>query len=610
MSDALAALAGRVGARTTFVVGKGGVGKTTTAAALALRLADSGRRTHLVSTDPAHSVGDVFDVRLPDGRVHESPCVGRLTLEEFDAAGYARRWAGQAEAAVAELVERGTYLDAEDSRALMELSLPGVDEVMAVLRLVELAGEPIERVVVDTAPTGHMLRMLDAGRLIEGWVAALRAMAEKADVVASSLVGRAVRSPAEDFLDELYGRVERFTRSVLAAAEFVVVTRAEPAVEAETARLRAELARRGLTLAAEVVVGGPAAGAGSIALVGEPGIRRCEALRRLGREVAEPKGTAERSAAPARAWPPPGRPRGAGAWLLSRPGSLFLFAGKGGVGKTTCAAAFALALAESRPVALLSTDPAGSLEDVLGLPVPAEGARTGSLLARQADAAAEFARLRERYRKEVGALFDALGLERAAALDRAVVESLWEMAPPGMDEIAALLQISSATEAGTVLVVDPAPAGHLLRLLELPGIALEWTHSLLRIFLKYGLARSLDELVQGVLQFAKELKELTIRLSDPQRTSAFVVTLDEPVVRMETLRLEAALRRASVAISAVIVNRTEAGTGAGAAGAVAGESRVDGRSGRPPTIIAPRLAPPPSGAPALQAFLARWEFAS
>ncbi|HUF76414.1 MAG TPA: ArsA family ATPase, partial [Longimicrobiales bacterium] len=166
-----------------FFVGKGGVGKSTSAAAVALRMADDGGRVRLVSTDPAHSLGDVFGVALQAGASATSPCSAGLTLEEIDAVGRARTWLESVRGPIAELIDLGTYLDHDDVAALLDRSMPGMDELMGALRLVELAAGTDERVVVDTAPTGHLLRMLDSGAVLDGWSRALAAMADKAGAV-------------------------------------------------------------------------------------------------------------------------------------------------------------------------------------------------------------------------------------------------------------------------------------------------------------------------------------------------------------------------------------------------------------------------------------------
>src|SRR5207237_10229474 len=135
-------------------------------------------------------------------------------------------WLQQSLPALLELVEKGTYLDEADARSLFDLTLPGVDEIMGALRLAELARSSAQRIVVDTAPTGHALRLLDAAHIIKGWTVALRAMADKGGVVASRLMRRDIRLAAEDLIDDLQRRVASFENDVLLAADFVVVTRA------------------------------------------------------------------------------------------------------------------------------------------------------------------------------------------------------------------------------------------------------------------------------------------------------------------------------------------------------------------------------------------------
>src|SRR5688572_19786181 len=238
-------LLARAPSRFVFVVGKGGVGKTTTASALALALADRSRTTHLISTDPAHSLLDL----LPE------PCSPHLTIEEFDARKYADAFFTELRAPFIELIERGTYLDAADAAGFLDLSIPGIDEVMSALRLVELHESGAGRVVVDTAPTGHTLRLLETAAIIDSWVEAGFAMADKASVVSAALVGQAVPLRAVPLLDEWRSAARRFNTEVVGKSSAIVVTRAGGVVQAETTRLIGELEKHGLHVGATLSVG-------------------------------------------------------------------------------------------------------------------------------------------------------------------------------------------------------------------------------------------------------------------------------------------------------------------------------------------------------------------
>jgi arsenite/tail-anchored protein-transporting ATPase len=591
-------------ARFAFVVGKGGTGKTTAAGALALELADSGADTHLISTDPAHSLGDLFGQDVAG--VSVSACSPRLLLEEFDAVAAAAVWTARATEPVACIIERGTYLDGEDVAGFSRLALPGVDEMMAVMRLAELVGP--ERVVVDTAPTGHTLRLLDAAATHAGLAAALRAMAEKAAAVASALAGRPVRLQAESIIDELEHCVAAFRDDVLGRSRFVVVTRTDAVVAAETVRLDAALRRRGLAVAGTVVNGagtaaGPVTAVPAIVVPWLPDARGCDGLRawRSAQSAASPgpAGVARDGAAAfneaGTAGPSPNAPAGVAAahWLAAGNRVLLLFAGKGGVGKTTCAAAAAMVLAESRDVFLCSADPAGSLDDVFAGPVTASGRAAPRLRVLQIDAEAEFERLRGEYRPDVMAALSRIGLSEGAALDRKVIDALWDLAPPGIDELAALAALVAARRPGETVVLDAAPTGHFLRLLSMPALALDWTRQLMRIIVKYRVAGESGAAPEALLRTARELRALQALLGDASRAGVFVVTVAESMVEAETARLLDRLDEADIAVAGLIENRF--------AGAAVG--RHESARTR---IRAPHRSPPPVGGPALRDFAGEW----
>ncbi|HUE76850.1 MAG TPA: ArsA-related P-loop ATPase [Longimicrobiales bacterium] len=538
----------RLERRITFVVGKGGVGKTTTAGGVALALADLGDPVRLLSTDPAHSLADLFGV--DPGITGASPCTDRLLLEELDGGAYARTRFEALEPALRELIERGTYLDVEDAESLLAGTVPGLDEIGAALRIEALAREG-GRLVVDTAPTGHTLRLLDAPAVLEGWVRVFEAMAEKADAVASALVGEAVRFPGERALAELVRDAHGFTDAVR-GADFVVVTGPGGVVRAETDRLGRSLAERGCCVAATVAVERPGAEA-DVLLPFRPGLSGCAALRAW---IAGERPASGPSVAPRR------DARDARPDILEvLDRDLIVFAGKGGVGKTTSAAAAALVLARRGPVLLTGADPAGSLHDVLPDPPP-------GVEVRELDAERELERFQTSYREEVERAFAAVGLESGARLDRHVVESLWGLAPPGLDEIVAVARLaeeeaSEGDGAGEAdgagvrrrVVLDTAPTGHFLRLVGMPALTRDWLHRLMRILLKYRALGGLDAPAGPLLRFARRMRALQERLSDPSRTAIILVTLDEPIVRAETRRLRNALRGLGLAPAAILLNR-------------------------------------------------------
>jgi arsenite-transporting ATPase len=278
------------------------------------------------------------------------------------------------------------------------------------------------------------------------------------------------------------------------------------------------------------------------------------------------------------------------------------------VGKSTASAALAAWLARERggPVLLLSTDPAGSLGDVLGQPVGAEPAvvegRPG-LLVQQVDAGAAWERFHSRYREDTERLFASL----TADADREVVRRLVDLSPPGLDELMAVMEVTDALEAGAygALVVDTAPTGHLLRLLGMPDLALDWAHALLRLLLKYRSVVGLGDLAERVLQLTHSLRGLRGRLQDPAVTWLLAVALPEGLSVPETARLLAGLRERGVPVGALLVNRLLS------AGAMRPEAAREASALLKvarglPCAAAPEGERGPVGVEALEAFAGEW----
>jgi arsenite-transporting ATPase len=247
---------------------------------------------------------------------------------------------------------------------------------------------------------------------------------------------------------------------------------------------------------------------------------------------------------------------------------LTIVGGKGGVGKSTAACALGIAAADAGrgDVLLVSTDPAPSLADALGEP-NAPWARADvehsvdevpNLVVRQMDASAAFARVRDEYQSRIDALFEALiGRGIDVAQDRAILRDLLSLAPPGIDELFALSLLGDtlAEQRFGCVIVDPAPTGHLLRLLEMPAVALDWAHRLMRLMLKYRDVVGLGETAEELIAFTKRTRALQAMLHDGSRSGLIVVALNEPVVRAETERLVGAARQRSVDVIGVLWNR-------------------------------------------------------
>lgn len=158
--------------RVLFFGGKGGVGKTTCAAALALAASRSGRRALLVSTDPAHSTSDIFERQI--GR-EEQEILPSLSALEVDSAFEARRYLGEVRDRISTMFNPGVVREAMRQIDLVA-GMPGLADVALFDRVADLVLHRLDNydvVVFDTAPTGHTLRLLHMPEAMAAWVQAL-----------------------------------------------------------------------------------------------------------------------------------------------------------------------------------------------------------------------------------------------------------------------------------------------------------------------------------------------------------------------------------------------------------------------------------------------------
>ena len=223
---------------------------------------------------------------------------------------------------------------------------------------------------------------------------------------------------------------------------------------------------------------------------------------------------------------------------------LLFFAGKGGVGKTTCASSVALQLMGN--VTLLSVDPAHSVRDVFAHEPPPTNVRVEAI-----DTRAKWRSFRDTLGDQIARATSGLSL----AYDTEAMQRLVEIAPPGADELFAINRIAEliADDSQRHIIVDTAPTGHFLRLLELPRTAGEWVREFMRILLRYRELIPAGSLGEELLEASRALKllEETLHSND---AAVIAVTRPERIVVAETKRLIATLKQRNINVAAVIAN--------------------------------------------------------
>lgn len=511
-----------------FFTGKGGVGKTSTACAIAVALADSGKKIMLVSTDPASNLQDVFDTKL-DNKGVQIKDVPNLTVANFEpeAAAYEYR-----ESVIAPY--RGKLPDVVIQNMEEQLSGSCTVEIAAFNEFSgfitdKKAAEYYDHIIFDTAPTGHTLRML---QLPSAWTNFISESTHGA-----SCLGQL--SGLEDKKDIYKNAVENLSdkdRTTL-----ILISRPETSALAEAERASVELQEIGVENQLLIVNG--VLLSHDDELSNEIYNKQQETLK----DIPVGLRNIESFEIPLRPYNITGIENVRSFFssgdvknidgnleikhtvslskvvddLYNSDKKVIFTMGKGGVGKTTIAATIAMELAKrGKKVHLTTTDPAAHLSFVID--------ESFGITISNIDEKKEL----EKYQEEV--------LEKAKESnmsedDIAYIEE--DLRSPCTQEIAVFRAFAEIVERSKdeVVVIDTAPTGHTLLLLES-------TQSYNK-----EIARTQGDVPESV-------KELLPKLKDDKLTEVLIITLPEATPFYEAKRLQEDLERAEIFSKWWIIN--------------------------------------------------------
>ncbi|EJU7769552.1 arsenical pump-driving ATPase [Salmonella enterica subsp. salamae serovar 4,12:e,n,x:1,6] len=516
-----------------FFTGKGGVGKTSLACATAVWLADQGKRTLLVSTDPASNVGQVFSQTIGH-RITDISTVQNLAAMEVDPMAAAQAYRDRVLDPVRGLMPADVVSSIEEQLSgSCTTEIAAFDEFTGLLTNHELR-EKYDHIVFDTAPTGHTIRMLE---LPGAWSGYLEANPDAAANL-GPLVG--LEKQQHQYSDA----VKALSDAVL--TRLVLVARAQASTLKEVSHTHDELSAIGLQhqhLAINGVlppfVGENDPLAQSIlaregkALLAMPenlanlprsqlflkpfNLVGLEALREL---FTESEASMSLPTTTLNTLDLPNLASLVDELSLTGKG-LVMTMGKGGVGKTTVAASVAVSLAKrGHKVHLTTSDPAAHLSYTLDGSLP-------NLQVSRIDPKVETERYRRFVLENQGKGLDAEGL--------AVLEE--DLRSPCTEEIAVFQAFSRIIKEADdhFVIMDTAPTGHTLLLLDATGAY----HR---------------EMVRQMGQTHDHVMTPMMQLQDPEKTKVIIVTLAETTPVLEAANLQQDLRRAEIEPWAWVIN--------------------------------------------------------
>jgi len=571
--------------------GKGGSGKTTSAAAAALYLVKTTKKKILiVSTDPAPSLGDSFDVEIGN---KITQIKDRLWAIEFDAKELAEDFRKKNLEAIKTLVERGTYLTQEDIEVFENLAIPGMDEMMAIIKIAELLNtKAYDLIILDTAPTGHTKVLLSLPKAMESWLKVMGLMQEKHQFLMKHWRGKYVKDEADIFLEDSRTDVTG-VKNLLKnpdLTEFVPVTIPEPMSILEIEGLIEYLDGLGINveniIANQILFPGECEFCKKRAEIQEKHIKlidekfkRFQILKMplFPKEIRGEKDLLEYAeilfgekecqlSIPKKALPKfSALPKGGMTDFLNEDLNFVICGGKGGVGKTVMAAATAVTLTQKykdKKILISTTDSAHALSYAFDQDIPLDTKVISlkgfdNLFALEIDAQKKLREWKDEYRQDIETAFEEfVGGGVDIAFDRKVMTELMELSPPGLEEIMALGEIMDLLkeEKYDIYVLDSAASGHLLRFLELPEIVRDWLKSIFKILLKYKNIVGLIDIKRKLLDFSKDIKKIQEILFGPKTTEFIMISIAEEMGVREMGDLAQSLEKLNVSSNYIILN--------------------------------------------------------
>lgn len=230
-----------------FVGGKGGTGKTTLSSVIALHLSEKvqNEKILLFSTDPAHSISDSFNIKIGDTPTRITNTLDAVEINVDQLMGeFKTRHKG----AIQELLTKAASLDKQEADHALELAIPGIDEFMSLVKLSSFLEQNVYKtIVVDTAPTGHTLRLLSMPSAVNSWLIFFSGLHSKYKGIMSFLTGINTND-VEDFISTLTEGIYK-THILITdkeKTEFIIVTIPDLMAIEETKRLLINLYSAGV----------------------------------------------------------------------------------------------------------------------------------------------------------------------------------------------------------------------------------------------------------------------------------------------------------------------------------------------------------------------------